>query len=50
MLAVVDTLVVNVTGVPGSTGDVGQSTENVGHGGLQSVQAATVTVAEPGTI
>jgi hypothetical protein len=50
MLALDVTFVVNVAGEPGSTADVGQSTEIVGHGGLQFVQAATVIVAVPGTI
>jgi len=49
MLKLVDTFVVNVMDVPGATGDVGQSTETVGHGGRQFVHSATVTVALPGT-
>jgi hypothetical protein len=50
MLELVDTFVVNVTDVPGSTADVGQSTLIVGHGGRQFVHSATVMVAVPGTM
>jgi hypothetical protein len=37
-------LTVTVAAVPGVTAEVGQSTVMVGHGGLQSAQAATVTL------
>ena len=43
-----ETDAVNVIGDPCGTLD-GQLTETVGHGGLQPVQSAIVTVAEPGT-